>query len=818
MSWTAVGLLSLMSIVWPAGASADLKLDVPPNVNQKPYHPADGSSPTTNPPPFVWVPVKGAATYSVHVAKSEAFSGDGVRSVEGIAWSVYVPTEPLEAGRWFWRYGAADKQGKVHWSKTRAFTVTDEAKVFPAPDVDELIGKIAEDRPRLFIPRRELDAVRQRTNKALPDVIKSLKRGSDRCIGVDLVAEPEPVTRKKGPFRGKHYRDIFVRTRPPMDRMETCGLAYLLTGEKKYGLEAKRRILHFFSWDPKGTTSYRSNDEPAMWVMMRGTRGYDWTYDLFTPAEREKVEACMRIRAQQFFDYLRSRHFASNPHNSHANRTLGFLGEAALSFAHEWPEAKEWLRYVTQVYWGIFPAWGEADGGWQEGPGYWNAYMSFAMYFITALHEISGVNLAEKPFFQNTPYYALYTNPPYAGHSPFGDGQSGRPGKRRGNLLYWFSTLTRDPYVRWYPEAQQSGPGGNVLGVVLYDPSLKPKRPADLPQARLFEGVGLVAMHSALGDAKNDAYLLMRSSPYGGISHGHANQNAIVVEAFGEPLAIASGYYPWYSSPHHHQWTRQTKASCAITIDGGLGQKPRDRHANGRITQFATGVGYDLAVGDATAAYAGRLKRALRKVIHVSPGVFVVFDDVVAPKPVTFEWRLHSKSQMLLDNATRRALVRQGKSMMDVRMLAPKTVRWSQTDEFDPPPEDRGDKRQWSKQWHAMAATVEKTPATQFLTVLWPWKDKAPAPAAVKPISQAGLLGCEVHHGGRNVVVFRVADQTQGSITVGDVKTDAVSFAVRYDPSGKPRQAVVESATVLEIGGEGVLKSKEPVTQVLTVK
>lgn len=818
MSYIAVIVLTVMGPGLVAGASADLKLDVPPNVNQKPYHPEHGSTPTTNPPPFVWVPVKGAASYTVQFAQSDAFKGDDVQSGDAIPWSVYVPTEPLSAGKWFWRYGATDKQGKVHWSKVRAFTVTDQAKVFPAPDIDELIGKIAKDRPRLFIPSAKVEAVRRRTQEELPDIIKSLKSGCDRCIGVDLVPEPEPVTRKSGPFRGKHYRDIFVRTRPPMNRMETCGLAYLLTGEKKYGLEAKRRILHFFSWDPKGTTSYRSNDEPAMWVMMRGTRAYDWTYDLFTPAEREKVEACMRIRAKQFFDYLRSRQFASNPHNSHANRTLGFLGEAALSFAHEWPEAREWLRYVTQVYWGIFPAWGEADGGWQEGPGYWNAYMSFAMHFIAALHEISGVNLTDKPFFRNTPYYALYTNPPYAGHSPFGDGQNGRPGKGRGMLMYWFSTLTRDPYVRWYPEAQRSGPGGNVLGVVLWDPSLQAKAPTDLPQARLFDGVGLVAMHSALGRRDEDAYLLMRSSPYGGISHGHANQNAIVVEAFGEPLAIASGHYPWYSSPHHAQWTRQTKAACCITVDGGKGQKARDRRASGKITQFATGVGHDLAVGDATAAYAGLLKRALRKVIHVRPGVFVVFDDVVAPKPVTFEWWLHAKSEMLLDNATRRVLVRQGKSMMDVRMLTPQKIRWSQTNKFDPPPEDRGDKRKWAKQWHATASTTEKMPATQFLTVLWPWKDKAPAPEAVKPIAQAGIVGCEVQNGGRNVVVFRVADQAKGPITVGDVKTDAVSFAMRYDPSGKPRQAVVESATMLEVGGKRVLKSDKPVTRVLAVK
>ena len=76
-----------------------------------------------------------------------------------------------------------------------------------------------------------------------------------------------------------------------MDDMETCALAHLLTGEKQLGLEAKRRILHFFSWDPEGPTGLWGYDEPAMWVMMRGVRAYDWTYDLFSSEEREKIEA-----------------------------------------------------------------------------------------------------------------------------------------------------------------------------------------------------------------------------------------------------------------------------------------------------------------------------------------------------------------------------------------------------------------------------------------------------------------------------------------------------------------------------------------------
>jgi hypothetical protein len=79
----------------------------------------------------------------------------------------------------------------------------------------------------------------------------------------------------------------------------------------------------------------------------------------------------------------------------------------------------------------------------------------------------------------------------------------------------------------------------------------------------------------------------MRSSPFGSISHAYADQDAFTLDAFGEPLAIASGYYPYYSSPHHRLWTWQTRAANAVGVDGE-GQETRDWYAKGEITLFET--------------------------------------------------------------------------------------------------------------------------------------------------------------------------------------------------------------------------------------
>jgi len=695
-------------------AAAPPRLDTPPSTRQKPYSPADGQAVTVNPPPFIWVPAGRKARYVLSVSTSKQFAESTTRTFDGIDTSVFVPPEPLKVGSWYWRYGVRTAEG-VTWGRGRPFTVPAEAVAFAFPDFDKVLARVPKARPRLFFPGKRLAQARQWAGGELKRQLASLCRRCDRAIGAKIV--PEPPRPKSGPERVHVMRT----TRPPMDDMERCGLAYLLTGDRKYGLEAKRRLMHFFSWDPTGPTGLRSYDEPAMWMMMRGTRAYDWTAELFSPEQRRKVEAAMKVRAEQFYDRLKRLPFESNPYDSHAGRMPGFLGEAALCFAHEWPgEAKRWIEYATLLYYTSYPAWGSDGGGWQEGPGYWGAYMSFALHYVVALRAATGVDLARKPFFRNTPYYGLYTATPYHEHRPFGDGQDSSP-RGLGSVMYAFSTLLRDPYVRWYATASGRSFGGDLLTLATYDPTLAPRKPGELPHGRLFEANGLAALHTALGEKDRDVTFLMRSSPYGSVSHGHADQNAFVIEAFGRALAPATGYYPWYGSPHHHNWTRATRAKNSILVDG-QGQVRRSWAARGRIMAFRLGEGCDYVEGEAGEAYGGRLKRFRRRVVHIhprgqgdgQPTVFVIYDNLLARKPATFQWLLHAHDRIAVEKRVLR--VRREPAAMDVHLLLPENIELSQTDRYDPAPEARAGRR-YANTWHLTAATTRPASDARFLSV-----------------------------------------------------------------------------------------------------
>lgn len=781
--------------------AASLGLDQEPVFGRHvPYSPGEGETVKTNPPPFLWLPVRGSR-YSLEVARDAAFTREVIRRGD-IEWCAEMLTEPLAAGGWFWRYGVAWENGATVWSRTRAFTVPADASPWPYPKSEQF--RVAAERPRLFVAPGRLAEIRRRAAEGdLKGMADGLRREVARWAGEELIAEPGWLP--EGKDRGPAYTIVFRDTRPPMDKMERAALAYLLTGDAGAGAEAKRRILHFFSWDPHGPTNVFHNDEPAMWIMMRGCRAYDWTHDLFTPEERQLVEASQLERARDFYLKMSRMPFENNPYESHAGRIIGFLGEAAISLAPEHEEARKWLDYITRIYWGVYPAWGKEDGGWNEGPGYWGAYMTFGLHFVVALREATGIDLSQRPFFKSTPYYRLYQTPPYSQMSPFGDGPQFRP-HRVGALMYWFSTLNRDPRIRWYPDSLGQDGGNSILGIVLKDDSLPSLPPFDLPPARHFPGVGLVALHTDLVDGAENVAFSLRSSPYGAVSHGHNDQNCFTLEAFGEPLAIATGHYNRYGSPHHDGWTRQTKAKCGITTDGGQGQD-RGWNARGRIADYLHGDAFDYVRGDATEAYGGRLDKAVREVVHIRPGIFVLRDDLASAEERVYEYWLHALDQMEVAADTVR--IRRPQASLAVRFLVPGQPVFEQTDQFDPPP-SWPPGQTFEKQWHLRASQPEAAKEAEFLTVLLPGKTGGEGSLPqVSHWREGAAQGARLAHadGSSTLVGFASAP-----VRFAGIECDGRAFAVRRGAAGEVLGWMAAGATRLTVDGRELLAAAQPVS------
>ena len=793
--------------------------------------PADGERLLTTPASFLWPPIAGAAAYELEYSRDPEFSGPDVTRVKGISLNMYTPPEAMAAGTWHWRVRPVLADGSPGpWTPSRAFVVPEDAPVFALPPIAEVLRRIPEGRPRLFVRPEELEAFRQRRFGELRLLWSVLAPRVSQYLTYEWMPEPEPVPGGGGNLNTRapeYFRRVMQDSRRMGEAIEYLAFGYLVTGNRAYGEKAKEGILEFARWDPKGTTSWHYNDEPAMSILQSVPRAYDWVWDLFTDEERAEVLASMRARGEEVYAVFRSRPYEARPYISHPTRTLKFLGQVAIAFLGEIPEAEKWLDYVLNIFFAIYPPWGDTDGSYSEGPSYWKWYFEHALEFAHALKSATGIDLHQKPFFQNTGYYKLYMHPPYSKMSPFGDPPDSRPDPVDARNFARLASVYQNPYFKWYAEQV---PGASIIDMMTYfwfDNQVKSRPPADLPQSRAFFDAGFVGMHTNLASGSENVMFLFKSSPYGSQSHGYAEQNTFYLEAFGEPLAISSGYYPYYGSPHHQNWTWQTIAHNGILVNG-QGQTPRSARAAGRIVDFAGLSLYDYTVGDARRAYEPRLVRALRHVLFVKPHYILIFDDLAAPAPSTYTWLLHALSEMRLDESARVVQVKQGRANLDVTFAVPAALSFHQTDQFTVPPENNR-----PNQWHFQATTKERATEGAFLVALAPYKDGervvdrvAALPATTLPGEPAaGVYAVRVDGAGwTDVSLFR-RDGAQGGVIVvdaeaGRIETDAVIASVRR-PRGEGvavQRAFLYRGSILAAGGQRLFESDAPVTAAWEVR
>lgn len=685
----------------------------------------------------------------------------------------------------------------------------------------EFVERITDSRPRLLLRPADVPAVRGFLKElpALPDGAAQARAVLPSLDGRVLTPEPQPV--KNGSPEGTRLWQAGYRAANEAGSWaQRYALAWLLTEDPAYGREAARWLVHLASWRITRDT-YRSNDELFIQHLRPMIFAYDWAYGALTPEERAVVGRALQERLTILAGFIQPKLSLTRPTPpdnslSHPMRFVSTLGQGGLALLHETPDAARWLAWAYEYYQRQFPVWGGPAGGWAEGLNYWNTGMTQHQRFLEGVALLGFAEPLKRPFWRNTPYFGLYGLMPYPGSS-FGDLTNLMPPSGSIRLLMEkFARLNGDPYPLAFARMLTDKPPGG-FSYYTYDAidaflerfragrePLPEVRLTDLPQSRHFDDIGVVNMHSALGDAARDIMFGFRSSPQGSASHGFSDQNSFVLNAFGQPLAINSGYREFYDSPHHMGWTRQTKAKNAVLV-GGKGQRVKDATATGRMVRFADGVGFSFATGDAQRAYAPHAERALRHVFFVDRRYFVLLDEVAAPAPVPFQWLLHARSEMQLMPARNEITVRQQDARLTVNLLYPEpgTLLFSQTDAFDPPVDPA-----WSakmpNEWHA---TAETAPARQqeFLALLYPWLAKdGGAPPAVQPATAAKGFALRLGEG----ELVLMAREAEKQAEAGGWALDGMAASVTPVDGGQ-RFALVEAA---RFDGAWSLAASRPVS------
>jgi len=766
--------------------AADLKLDEhSAQPGEWGYRPAAGDVSQVNPPSFSWRPQTGLK-WEIQCARDNAFHTI-VYEVSGLEFNVHCPPRTFAPGTYTWRYRGKDNKGKTtNWSRTRTFTIADDAVSMPLPEREELIARIPKGHPRLFMRPENLDHLRELARGKMKREYDALVKECERLL-VRTPATEEPPEYPEGTIRNSDpWRKIWWGNRTytirALNGAATLAFTRLLGGQEKFGLEAKRILLDCAKWDPKGSTGYRYNDEAGMPYNYYFSRTYTFVNDLLSEDEKNLCREVMKVRGDEMYRHLCPRHLW-RPYSSHSNRAWHFLGEIGVAFLGEVEGTEDWVWFAMNVFFNTYPVWSDDDGGWHEGTSYWSSYIGRFTWWADVMREAMSINAYDKPYFSKIGYYAMYLMPPGKVGGGFGDLTARRTARHNRQLMTVLATQAQNPHWRWYVD-QLGGPDstGGYIGFLRGQlPKVAVKAPDDLPTSRLFQGTGQAYLNTNLTDADKSVQVVFKSSPFGTQSHGYEANNSFLLWAYGERLLIRTGYRDSYGSKHHRLWMWSTRSVNNITVNG-RSQGHRSDKARGEIVAFKTTPAIDVVVGEAGSAYEPPLERFTRAIIFVKPDLIVIYDRLEAREPSTYEYWLHAINKIDIDNQ-HRIQVKNGDVVCDIDFLTPRGLTFEQTNQYDPNPRPRITLREW----HLTATTPEKSKRMQFVTLYHPYKvrNNIDSEATLRPIPGGYVL--KVSQSGQKLTALLPADDT-ATLEADNLKTTGAIKLKLESPDGRPPQ------------------------------
>jgi len=740
------------------------------------YRPADGSVARLNPPSMIWLHEPAAVSYVVQWSKSPDFQG--AETATGFVWNTYTHHTPWAPGKYFWRYAYVDKAGKTsHWSMVRSVIVPPEANPFPMPTRAQQRERVPKDHPRLFMRPEDLPRLRKLALAGkdaagrLPaeaEEFSRLRAAADKYIAAGPTPEPDKMgsaVDKDNAELVKYWWPNREQTMRACQEAETISFVYLITREKKYGEAARRWVMHLAAWNPDGPTNFRTNCEAAKPMLYRLPRAYDWAYDVLSEADRQTVQRVMLRRVTDAWnsgEVARGTGHLNRPYNSHGNRVWHKIGECAIAMLGDVPEAETWLDYAVNKFYACYPVWSDDDGGWHEGLSYWSGYMSKAVWWLQVANSALKIDGLQKPFFDQVGDFAMYVAPPFTPNSGFGDLSYRPPSSGIGGMMEYFIRAQagrageqKAAYWRWWTEQHKMGREGGILGFLYranLPPMPEPRPPVDLPVSKVFHGIGVASLHTTLMDSREDIHFLFKSSPFGTQSHGHNPHNTFQLNAFGEELLMTCVYRDLHGSRFHYRYVHSTRAHNGVLVDGE-GQIMHTPAPHGRIAAEKLTPTWDYLMGDATPAYGGRLTRAHRHVVFHKSGIILLYDDLVAAKPATFQFMLHAAREFEVNPGQTMLRVEQPRAGVLVKYLSPTPLGFRQWDGYDPKPS-----RDFPNQWHVEAGTQTRLSEVGMLTLLLPYRAGQSPQWSAERIESPTAVGARVTLGGKSYLIgFRKA-------------------------------------------------------------
>ena len=454
---------------------------------------------------------------------------------------------------------------------------------------------------------------------------------------------------------------------------------YTFTGEDKYAARAWKELEEICSWPDWHPGHFLDTGELSYGVSL----AYDWCYDYFTPEQRKTIEDALHRNA--VMDGIGAYNGTTDKMDSGTHNRSGWtkattnwnavcnagLLMASAAIANVYPEDCTTLfgHIIKSVELGVKDY--APDGGYAEGPGYWEYGTTYLVWLIASMDSAFGTNygLYEWPGVSTTQYYAAYVDGP-TGTFNYSDSGSGH---LDGTSSFWFAKKNGDPDLAGlrYNKLIENGGGASPKDVIWYDPDNISTR-VELGSDRLFKGIDTAFFRTNWTDSS-----MVFAGFHGGknnSNHGNLDVGTFVLDAEGERWFIDLGgdsyslpdYFGAAGRGTYYRGRAEGQNTVCVNPDKKADQVYT---ARGRITDYVSKPKGAYAIMDMKSALSVlKVSDAKRGMLFTNNRrAVVVQDEMTLLEPGEVWWFAHTQADIeIAPDGKSAVLTQNGKRMRAV--------------------------------------------------------------------------------------------------------------------------------------------------------
>jgi hypothetical protein len=421
--------------------------------------------------------------------------------------------------------------------------------------------------------------------------------------------------------------------------------------------------------------------------------GYDWCFDAMSAQDRGVIKQAIiakgidpglaRMQAGKSF---------SRMHNNWVQVCYGGLTLGALAIAEdERPRAAQVIDHSIPAIHQIMKLF-NPDGGFEEGPVYWNYATTFNTYYLAALNTALGMDVgwSSKFSYDKTGEYRMQTISPLFEYANFGDCGT-KPGYAA--QMFWMARqFNRPMYAEHernldaHPNLIEKSPG--IFELLWQFPLAKPAPTGNThPDATLATAESFARIHAAFMRTSwtdpNASYVAFKGGD-ARASHGHLDLGQFICEMAGQRWAVDLGSDS-YGLPGY--FGRQRFSYYRLGTDGHntltIGSSNQSKKAVAALTLSRLANNASFAVTDLGQCYPDSLKHWIRGVALRGNDRIVIQDELEPLGTQHVVWHFHTRAAVKITGNT--AELSQAGATVRLQITSPASAAFSLVDASAPP-------------------------------------------------------------------------------------------------------------------------------------